>query len=61
MNIEVDLPKFDPIPLALPTSEVERPKPEVFSDDIAKSLPDLDSLDLNSFNGVASLIPSVNM
>ena len=48
-NIEVELPRFDPIPLALPPSESMQPKlkPEIRAEDIAASLPDLDSLDIN--------------
>eukprot|EP00347_Sterkiella_histriomuscorum_P010340 403376681 len=59
-NIDVDLPKFDPAPLALTSSEQVREKPEIRAEEIAASLPDLDSLDLNQFNNISSLIPSVN-
>lgn len=46
-NIEVDLPKFEPAPLALTAPDQPREKPEVRAEDIAAALPDLDSLDIN--------------
>ena len=55
-DIPVDLPNFDVAPLALPAPE----QPEVRAEDIAKNLPDLDSLNLNQLNNVQSLIPSVD-
>ncbi|CDW75676.1 eh domain containing protein [Stylonychia lemnae] len=58
-NIDVDLPKFEPAPLALPPIE-QREKPEIRAEDIAANLPDLDSLDIGSLNNIQSLIPSVN-
>jgi hypothetical protein len=64
INIEVPLPKIDPPPLALPPAEIglhSNIKPEVKAEDIAAQLPDLDSLDINAFNNINSLIPSVNM
>ncbi len=58
-NIEVALPKFEPAPLALPSPQ-DYPKPEVRAEDIAAKLPDLDNLNLDAFNNVQSLIPSIN-
>ena len=58
-NIEVDLPKFEAAPLALPPTE-PREKPEVRAEEIAAAPPDLDSLDINALNSIQSLIPSVN-
>lgn len=55
----MDLPKFEPAPLALPPPEA-REKPEVRAEDIAAALPDLDSLDIGALNNIQSLIPSVN-
>jgi len=55
-NLDVDLPRFESAPLALPPSEPSGPSAE----DIAKHLPDLDSLDANQLAGIHSLIPSVN-
>ena len=59
-DIPVDLPKFDPAPLALPAPSQERERPEVRAEDIAKALPDLDNLNIDAFNNIQSLIPSVN-
>jgi hypothetical protein len=59
-NIEVELPKFEPAPLAILAPQEERAKPEIRAEDIAASLPDLDSLDIGSLNNISSLIPSVN-
>ena len=58
-NIEVDLPKFEAAMLALPPSDF-REKPEIQAEQIAAALPDLDSLNIDSLNGIQSLIPSVN-
>jgi hypothetical protein len=45
--------------LALPSPQ-DYPKPEVRAEDIAAKLPDLDNLNLDAFNNVQSLIPSIN-
>jgi hypothetical protein len=44
--------------LTAPTHYYE--KPEVLAEDFAKSLPDLDSLNIDALNNIQSLIPSVN-
>jgi len=54
-----ELPKFEPAPLALPPPEL-REKPEIRAEEIAAALPDLDNLNINDFNNIQSLIPSVN-
>lgn len=55
----MDLPKFEPTPLALPPSEA-REKPEVRAEEIAARLPDLDNLNINDLNSIESFIPSIN-
>lgn len=39
---------------------MEREKPEVRAEDIAKALPDLDNLNIDALNSIQSLIPSIN-
>lgn len=51
-NIEVELPKFEPAPLAITSSEVIREKPEIRAEDVAAALPDLDSLDIGALNNI---------
>jgi hypothetical protein len=58
--LEVALPKFDPAPLALPAPSYEKEKQEIRAEDIAAQLPDLDNLNIDAFNSIQSLIPSVN-
>jgi Cytoskeletal-regulatory complex EF hand len=63
-NLEVALPKFDPVPLALPPSEPGLPPAKVLkqptAEEIAAALPDLDNLNIDALNNLHSLIPSVN-
>ena len=64
--MEVALPRFDPVLLALPPSDaglafqsnVRQVHPS--AEDIAASLPDLDHINLDALNQIHSLIPSVN-
>lgn len=63
-NLEVALPKFDPVPLALPPSDPALPQAKTFkqptAEEIAAALPDLDHLNIDALNSIHSLIPSVN-
>jgi epidermal growth factor receptor substrate 15 len=50
-NLEVALPKFDPVPLALPPSEpVPQQKKQPTAEEIAAALPDLDHLNIDALN-----------
>lgn len=60
-NLEVALPRFDPVPLALPPSDPVRQAPkQPTAEEIAAALPDLDHLNIDALNQIHSLIPSVN-
>lgn len=63
--MEVALPKFDPVPLALPPSDPGLPKgmgapKHPTAEEIAAALPDLDHLNIDALNNIHSLIPSIN-
>ncbi|TNV82753.1 hypothetical protein FGO68_gene15469 [Halteria grandinella] len=65
-NLEAPLPKFDPVPLALPPSEPGLQNTQIkrqqqpTAEEIAKHIPDLDKLNIDALNQLHSLIPSVN-
>lgn len=64
-NLEVQLPKFDPVPLALPVSDPTIPQTakqfkQPTAEEIAAALPDLDNLNIDALNNLHSLIPAVN-
>ena len=60
LNFEVDLPKFEPVPLNADKAAVKE-KVEIRAEDIASVLPDLDSLNLDALSNISSLIPSVHL
>lgn len=60
LNIEVDLPKFEPAPLNADKA-AQKEKVEIRAEDIASVLPDLDSLNLDALSNISSLIPSVHL
>jgi hypothetical protein len=60
INIEAPLPEFSDGDKTNARQTQPRPAPEIDGDQIAKMLPSLDDLDLNQFENVTSLIPSVD-